>query len=77
MPENLMPYLIPIGIAVAIIVVIAVGVFREKKYDLSQKILAMPLLARWLVYFAVIFGIMTFGTYGSGFDANAFIYGGF
>lgn len=66
-----------IVLLVAIIVVIVVGVLREKQCDLSQKIMAMPLPVRWLVYFAVIFGIMTLGTYGYGFNAQAFIYGGF
>ena len=29
---------------------------------------------RWLVYYAAIFGVLIFGVYGPGYDANAFIY---
>ena len=32
---------------------------------------------RWLVYLGVVFVIVIFGTYGFGFDAQDFIYGGF
>ena len=36
-----------------------------------------PVYVRWAVYLAAIFGIMTYGVYGMGYDAQAFIYGGF
>lgn len=62
---------------IAIIVMAIMGYLREKRYDLSKRVMALARPIRWIFYFAIIFGIMTFGTYGYGFNAQAFIYGGF
>jgi hypothetical protein len=39
--------------------------------------MAMKLPLRWAVYMVAIIGIMVVGTYGYGFEAQDFIYGGF
>lgn len=54
-----------------------VGIAQEKGMDIKEKILQCWLPIRWGIYIAAIIFIMIFGTYGYGFDAQAFIYGGF
>lgn len=58
-------------------VLLAAGYWQEKGMVLREKILGAPLAARWAFYIGTIVFIMIFGTYGNGFDAQAFIYGGF
>lgn len=42
-----------------------------------EKILRQPRVIRWGIYLGAVAVIMIFGTYGYGFDASDFIYGGF
>ncbi len=50
---------------------------RQKKASLSDELLKKPLVIRWTVCLCLIFALLIFGAYGSGFDPQDFIYGGF
>ena len=55
----------------------AASLLQERGIRLRERISAWPLPLRWALYLAGIAAIWVFGTYGFGFDAQAFIYGGF
>ena len=58
-------------------VLFAVGLMKEKGIAIRDNILELNIALRWGIYIAVILFIVIFGTYGFGFDAQAFIYGRF
>lgn len=41
---------------------------------MREKIADLPLVLRWAIYFAAIFGVLIFGTYGIGYSASSFVY---
>ncbi|MCF0133841.1 MAG: MBOAT family protein [Blautia sp.] len=49
----------------------------QEKMEIREWILDQPLIIRWGLYFGTIAVIFVFGTYGFGFNAQDFIYGGF
>lgn len=49
----------------------------QTRICIRDRIAECHILLRWALYAAAILGIVIFGTYGYGFDANSFIYGGF
>ncbi len=49
----------------------------QEQSDVRERILRQPLVVRWGLSLAAVAGIMVFGSYGFGFDAADFIYGGF
>lgn len=57
-------------------ILIVVSVLQEK-IELREYILNMNIVCRWGIYICVILTIMIFGTYGLGYNAQDFIYGGF
>ncbi|MCM1153753.1 MAG: hypothetical protein NC392_00190 [Roseburia sp.] len=64
-------------LAASILILAAVSIWQEKGVVFSDVIFRQTVYVRWGLYLAAIFGIMTFGIYGMGYDAQAFIYGGF
>lgn len=62
---------------VSILILLLVSVKQERGVVFSEVIFRQPLYIRWAFYLVVIFGIMTYGAYGMGYDSQAFIYGGF
>lgn len=62
---------------VSILILLIVSVKQERGVVFSEVIFRQPLYIRWALYLVVIFGIMTYGAYGMGYDSQAFIYGGF
>ena len=64
-------------LAVGIYVLHKVGKYQEEGKSVGDRFFTQPLLLRWGVYLAAIVGIILFGTYGYGFNAQDFIYGGF
>ena len=56
---------------------LAVGFVQEKGISIREKILQASLPVRWAIYIGAILFVLVFGTYGYGYDAQAFIYGGF
>lgn len=51
--------------------------FVQRKICIREWILKQHIVIRWGIYLAAIIFIWVFGTYGFGFDAQDFIYGGF
>ena len=49
----------------------------SQKYDVTARILAAPRWVRWLVGLALLMTVVVFGSYGSGYNAQDFIYGQF
>lgn len=58
-------------------ILLVVSILQERKTDIRQRFDKQCIPVRWAVYLAAICGIWVFGTYGFGFDATDFIYGGF
>lgn len=60
------------GIAVLLFVSIC-----QEHINIRDWILRQHLVIRWTIYIAALTAVVLFGTYGYGYDASAFIYGGF
>ena len=54
-----------------------VGHFKEKQVDIYSKIDSWKTPARWALYYAVIFAVIIFGAYGTGYQKVDLIYAGF
>lgn len=59
-----------------------IGLFAlERKYkkqeDSVEALLGTHLILRWVIYIVLIFDVLLFGVYGSGYDVASFMYGGF
>lgn len=64
-------------LAVSVLILFVVSIKQEQGVSFSNVIFKQPFYIRWALYLIVIFGIMTYGVYGMGYDSQAFIYGGF
>ncbi len=64
-------------LAVSVLILFVVSVKQEQGVVFSDVIFRQPVYVRWVLYLIAIFGIMTYGVYGMGYDSQAFIYGGF
>ena len=51
--------------------------YVQTKQSVSSWILRQHIIVRWTFYIGAVLAIMIFGTYGFGYDAKDFIYGGF
>ena len=65
-----------------LVLLLSIGVLvkiekMQTRVCVRDKILEMPLMIRWILYIAAIMSIYIYGTYGFGFNAQDFIYGGF
>lgn len=61
-------------IIISCIIVFIIDILRRKKIDIIMKILNQQIIYRWIIYFAVIFIILLWGAYGSGYEQTQFIY---
>ena len=61
----------------SVLVLVKVSVLQESSICIRDRILSQTLIARWVLYITAVVVIMVFGTYGYGFEASDFIYGGF
>lgn len=61
----------------SILILFIVSFLQEKGIRIRAWINRQNLLIRWGIYLLAIWSIWIFGTYGSGFNAADFIYGGF
>ena len=59
------------------IVILFVVSFLRTRGHLAERFMKQHLIVRWAVCIGAILIIMIYGTYGFGYDAKAFIYGGF
>lgn len=64
-------------VILALVVVFAVDYSNEKGRAVRDRIAGCGLMTRWLIYYALIFGILIFGAYGAGYDAADFMYANF
>ena len=64
-------------LAASVLILFVVSLKQEQGVSFSELVFRQPVSVRWGLYLAAIFGIMTYGVYGMGYDAQAFIYGGF
>lgn len=56
---------------------IKISTLQEAGVSIREKIMRQPTIVRWSIYLVAVVVIMIFGTYGFGFNAQDFIYGGF
>ncbi len=63
-------------LVISIFVLLKVSLIEEYG-SVRERILNYNIVLRWGIYIILIISIVVFGTYGFGFDAKDFIYGGF
>ena len=56
-----------IVLVLAIVIIMVVGIYKEKNVNLREEISKKKIVLRWAIYFALIFGIIIFGAYGEGY----------
>ena len=61
----------------AMLVLIFVSSLQERGIHLRKKFAEQHIIVRWMIYMIAIWCMWIFGTYGYGFNAADFIYGGF
>lgn len=67
-----------LGVALLGVLVVAVfDILKERKMLNWGKIQQMRVPARWLLYYALIFAVILFGAYGTGYQQVDLIYAGF
>lgn len=59
----------------AILVLLVIGILQESGMKIRETLAKQNTLFRWAIYLVLIFSILIFGEYGTGFDATSFIYG--
>ncbi len=64
-------------LAVSVLILIAVSAVQENGIKIRDWFNRQSLIIRWIIYLCAIWSVWIFGTYGIGFDAADFIYGGF
>ena len=60
-----------------ICVLFAVELCNKKQEDVVTGLTRQHIFLRWAVYLILIFDVLLFGVYGSGYDPSSFLYGGF
>ena len=64
-------------LSLSMLLLLLVSVLQERGVSLRSWFNRQNTFIRWIIYLGGIWSIWVFGTYGNGFDASAFIYGGF
>lgn len=64
-------------LAIGILILIVVSLLQEKGVRIRDWFNKQNTLVRWTIYLCTIWSMWVFGTYGYGFNAADFIYGGF
>ncbi len=64
-------------IAINIIVIMFFDYVKSKDVNIMGDINTLHIGVRWALYLLLIFDVLLFGAYGSGYDAAGFLYGGF
>ncbi|MBQ9531493.1 MAG: MBOAT family protein [Eubacterium sp.] len=64
-------------IIVGFFIILLVGIFKEKKVDIIQKIYNLPFALKFVLYLAAIFVIIIMGAYGEGYGVVDLIYANF
>ena len=63
-------------VAVALLLLYLVSLLQQKG-SVRERIACMSLPVRWMIWYALLFGVILFGCYGPGYSAGEFIYQGF
>jgi len=64
-------------VIVSIIIVIIIGLLQEKGLNIRESVAKLPIVPRWIIYFALIMFIIIFGAYGPGYTPIDPIYASF
>lgn len=62
---------------ICILVLYFVDYFKYHHIDLLERLEQKKLAFRWMIYFLLLFALLTFGIYGANYNPSDFIYGGF
>lgn len=71
------PERIEVVIAAAALLLLYWVSLLQQKGSVRERIARMPLPVRWMIWYALLFGVILFGCYGPGYSASEFIYQGF
>lgn len=66
-----------LAIIMGVIVVAIVECMKEKGIDVRARLAGAHIALRWSIYYVLIFAVIIFGAYGSGYQAVDLIYAGF
>lgn len=66
-----------IVLIISIIIVFIISMLKEKNINVREKISEKHIVVRWIIYYALILGIIVFGAYGPGYDPVEPIYADF
>lgn len=64
-------------VIVALLILLVVGILQERGMKIRETVAQQNMVFRYALYIGLFFAVLIFGQYGSGFDAGAFIYGGY
>ena len=59
------------------LILLTVGILQESGVKIRETLAKQNLLFRWGIILGLMLIILVFGIYGPGYDAKAFIYGGY
>ena len=60
---------------VALVVLFTAGILREKKrQSLREYLMNKPIAIQWILWTIMLFSVILFGKYGTGYNASDFIY---
>lgn len=57
------------------LVVLLLADLCSHRWELAEKWLSAPRIVRWMVLWFLLFACLIFGCYGTGYDAQSFLYG--
>ena len=64
-------------VLIGIVIMLIVGILKEKKLNIREEIAKKPVIIRWSIYYLLIFFIIIFGAYGAGYVPIDPIYANF
>lgn len=59
------------------VVLLLVGLYKEQGHHIREEIASKNIVFRWALYYGLIFSVIIFGAYGSGYEVAGFIYAQF
>lgn len=71
-----LPQFVVLLLNIAFVVIVDYWKTKGSK-SMESRIMEMHTIAKWACYLLLVFNIIFFGVYGSGYDASGFLYGGF
>lgn len=66
-----------IVLVVGVIILLLVGLYKEKGHAIREELAQTNIVLRWLVYYGLIFAVVILGAYGTGYETVGFIYAQF